>query len=894
MARFERWLEVKRIFEEALDTAPQEREAFLARVCTGDAELRGEVEALLDAPALPTSSLAGLLGLPERRDEPNYSEGDQIDHLTIVREVGKGGMGAVYEARDTRNNDRRVAVKVLFSRAVSLSQDKRLAGLSHPSIVTFHDSGETPEGLPYFVFEFIEGEPITVYCERRRLGVVERLRLFQKICEAVAYAHQRLVIHCDLKPENILVTATGELKLLDFGIAKEVGAAGSVAGEPSPITLPFASPEQITEEETTTLSDVYSLGVLFAVLLTGRLPYRRARTVAELRDAILYEVPGRLSDLAAASRTPEDPAPYTAPPAVSSPADLARRLRGDLDAIAAKALSKEPGRRYQSAADLWSDVTHHLAVRPVEARAGARGYRAFRFLKRNRGAVAALVAAVFVLLGFLFVLFRQRQEALAQRDDARQEAARAEETSKFLVDLFRVADPQRQPGAVSALELLDKAVTSIAIRFRDQPKTRVRLLNTLGETYQVIGLFPESERCHTMALTVGRSALDLNDPEMAETLTDLATLRQRQGKSHDAELMHREALRIREHQTPRDDVKIAASLYGVGTTLQGEQRFQEAEPFLRKALAMLQKIPNGDQGEVAQAMNALGALLAGAQRPDEAEPVMRDCLALRERLYGPVHPLVATSLANLALVLSLEAKFQEALSLQQRSIAITDKVYGPSHPNVVNGLVGLGAIYLAEKDYAHAAAVYQDTLAKTHPNTPKEHPRGVAIRVGLARAFLGQGQVREADALLDEALRVSRVQFGPDNSQAADVMRAQAESDLLQNNLKTAEERLQNAIKIYSREQGNSSYKVVAARGALGDVFVQEKRLSEAEPLLLAYYARAVPRDRSEALEHLIRCYDLEGAREKAAAYRRRQASLPQVNIGDKSGSSPTASASPH
>src|SRR5579872_2326621 len=245
MARFERWLEVKRIFEEALETAPEERDAFLDQACRGDPELRQEVVALLNAPALPTSSLASLLGLSDRRDEPDYAEGDRIDHFTIVREVGKGGMGMVYEARDTRNNDRRVAVKVLFSRAVKLSQDKRLAGLTHPAIVTFHGSGETEEGLPYFVFEFIEGEPITAYCERHKLGVPDRLRLFQKVCEAVAYAHQRLVIHCDLKPENILVTATGELKLLDFGIAKEVGAAESAAGEPSPITLPFASPEQV-------------------------------------------------------------------------------------------------------------------------------------------------------------------------------------------------------------------------------------------------------------------------------------------------------------------------------------------------------------------------------------------------------------------------------------------------------------------------------------------------------------------------------------------------------------------------------------------------------------------------------------------------------------------------
>ena len=221
MAPFERWLDVKRIFEEALEVEPQARQAFLDRACAGDPELRHEVEALLAAPAVPTSALAGLLGLPDRQEEPDYEEGDRIDHFVIVRRVGQGGMGYVYEARDTKNSDRRVALKVLASRSATLSQDKRLAGLTHPAIVTFHDSGMTPEGLPYFVFEFIEGDPLTVFADRRQLSLPERLRLFQKVCDAVSYAHQRGVIHCDLKPENILVTATGDLKQIGRASCRE-------------------------------------------------------------------------------------------------------------------------------------------------------------------------------------------------------------------------------------------------------------------------------------------------------------------------------------------------------------------------------------------------------------------------------------------------------------------------------------------------------------------------------------------------------------------------------------------------------------------------------------------------------------------------------------------------
>ena len=448
MARFERWLEVKRIFEEALEVAPEERSAFLERACGGDPELRREVEELLEAPPLHTSALAGLLGLPKRREEPDYAEGDRIDHFTIVRQVGGGGMGAVYEARDSRNDNRRVALKVLFSRAVKLSKDKRLAGLSHSSIVVFHDSGETPEGLPYFIFEFIEGDPITEFCEKRRLAVPDRLRLFEKICEAVGYAHQRGLIHCDLKPENILVTATGEPKLLDFGIAKEVGAAQSPA-ESSPITLPFASPEQVGNEETTTLSDVYSLGVLLAVLLTGRLPYSGARALAEIRDAILHAEPGRMSDLVALSGA-EDPPPYARSPPAKSPGDLARQLRGDLDAISAKALLKVPSGRYQSAPDLGADLGRHLADLPVEARGDSRIYLISKLLKRHRGRAAIAMVFFLLVLASLGAWLRQYQETVRQRDQARQEATRAEEVSKFLTDLFRVSDPERKSGEAVA------------------------------------------------------------------------------------------------------------------------------------------------------------------------------------------------------------------------------------------------------------------------------------------------------------------------------------------------------------------------------------------------------------------------------------------------------------
>jgi hypothetical protein len=876
MAPFERWLEVKRIFEEALDTAPEEREAFLARASAGDAKLRGEVEALLDAPALPTSSLAGLLGLPDRRDEPDYAEGDRIDHFTIVREVGKGGMGAVYEARDTRNNDRRVAIKVLFYRAMTLSQDKRLAGLTHPAIVTFHDSGETPEGLPYFVFEFIEGEPVTTYCERRQLGVPDRLRLFLKVCEAVAYAHQRLVIHCDLKPENILVTATGELKLLDFGIAKEVGAVGSGAGEPSPLTLPFASPEQVAEEETTTLSDVYSLGVLFAVLLTGRLPYRRARTVAELRDAILYKEPGRLSDLAASSRTAEDPALYTAPPAAKSPADLARCLRGDLDAVVAKALSKEPARRYQSAADLGNDVTRHLAVRPVEARGGAQGYRAWKFLKRNRGSAA--VAALFgaLLLAALGVWFRQYRETARERDAAELEASHDKELSDFLFRIFLIYNPQRQTGdAVTVRELLDQAHSELKAHLASQPHVQARLLNTLGDLYQELSLYKDTDQCLAEALAIETRAHAPEGLVAAETLTRLGTLRRLQGKSTEAEKLLRHALRIEEAALPADDPKVTYTLFQLASAMNYLGRHEEAEAMDRRGLDLRKKAPKSDRASIAESLNALGTDLMDMSRFNEAEPLLRESLAIRQSLYSPGHPLILNVETHLANVESHQGKYEEAVRLQEEVLAGRRRAYGAHSHEATVDLVNLGIYELLKGDAAKAETSFQEGLREARAVLGPNHTQTIVTEMQLARALAVEKKFSEARELVRHAYAAGVQNLGANAFIVGAIAAAEGQVEFRAGDYGAAEQYYRQAIDIFRASQGYDSYNRVSTSGQLGTTLVHLRRFAEAEPLLLEFFGRAIPQERATAATHLVDLYDAWGKRDQAAHYREILKTLP-------------------
>jgi len=874
VARFERWLEVKRIFEAALEVEAEERAAFLDRTCGEDQELRAEVEALLGAPAVPTAALAGLLGLPKRQEDPDYAEGERIDHFAIVRRVGHGGMGVVYEARDTRNNDRRVALKVLFSRAITLSQDKRLAGLTHPAIVTFHDSGETSEGLPYFVFEFIEGEPVTAFCDRRQLALHERLRLFQKVCDPVAYAHQRGVIHCDLKPENILVTATGDLKLLDFGIAREVGAAGSAKGESSAITLPFASPEQVGNEETTTLSDVYSLGVLLAVLVTGRLPYRRAQTVSELRDAILHQPPSLPSETVTAAG---DGAPRiaSAPPAENA-TKLARQLRGDLDAIVAKALRKEPGERYQSAPDLAADIDRDLRDLPVLARGDSRLYRLSKLLKRRRATAVAAALFILLALGGLGLWWRQYRETVRQRDSAELEAAHDKELSDFLFRIFLIYNPDRQPGdAVTVRELLDQAHAELGAHLKKQPHLQARLLNTLGDLYQELSLYKDTERCLEESLAIERREHAAEGLIAAETLTRFGTLRRLQGRHAEAEQLLRHSLRIEEAALPANDPKLTYTLFQLASAVNYQGRHRDAEALDRRALALRRKAPHLDPAAIAESLNSLGTNLSEMSRFREALPLLQESLAIRESLYSSGHPLILNAKTHLANVMLHEGQYDAAIRLQEEVLTARRRAYGAkSHDGAVD-LVNLGVYEMVKGDYPRAEATLRDGLREVAAVLGTDHPQTAIAEMQLARALAGEKKFADARAAVRHAYDQCVKSVGPNHFLAGAVLQAEAQVEFRAGDYAAAENLYRRAIAIFEKSQGYDSYNRVSTSAQLGSTLAHLRQFAPAEPLLLEFYARAIPEEKANAANRLVDLYDAWGKTDKAGHFRNLLKRLP-------------------
>jgi serine/threonine protein kinase len=546
----DRWREVDRLFEAALDRPPEERVPFLDAACGADAELRAEVAKLLAAdeagsgdfleqPALAlltTTSGTEREGTPFEIEWPEGAPGPRLGPYRLIAPLQSGGMGTVYRAaRDDDQYQRQVAIKML--RAGLCSDEGRhrfrverqiLARLEHPHIARLYEGGETEEGCPYLVMELIDGEPIDRYCDNRRLTIEERLGLFRQVCGAVQHAHQSLLVHRDLKPSNILVTAAGEPKLLDFGIAKELDAAAGDAGLTRTglrlLTPGYGSPEQARGEPVSTASDVYSLGVLLYELLCGRSPYR-------LEGLAPHEVereigtreplpPSRAVDPA----TPE--AEAIAQARGLTPRGLRRRLAGDLDNVVAHALRKEPHRRYPSAASLSGDLKAHLFDLPVAARPDSLAYRLTKGVRRHRLGVAAAALLVALLSGFLVSLRSQQRRLATERD-------KAEQALSFLLKAATAANPYESgDGAPTVQDLLDKGAQEAAHGLRDQPEVQAALFESLSRVNARYFRFAEAEALLRQALALRERAFGKGSREASRTrehLREVARARTTQG-----------------------------------------------------------------------------------------------------------------------------------------------------------------------------------------------------------------------------------------------------------------------------------------------------------------------------------------------------------------------------
>ncbi|MEM7588271.1 MAG: serine/threonine-protein kinase, partial [Acidobacteriota bacterium] len=585
-------------------------------------------------PGGPASrTLAATAALPNPIRPPEV-----IGPYRILNQLGEGGMGVVYLAEQTEPVRRRVALKMLRSRLPHrqlqvrfAAEQQAMARLHHPNIAQLYEAGSTSEGLPYFVMEWVDGVPITEYCDRERLGIRRRLELFQAVCGAVQHAHEKGLLHRDLKPSNILVYeehGRAIPKVLDFGIAKSIDqplVEGTLfTGERVIGTPAYLSPEAVSPADTgidiDTRSDVYSLGILLYELLVGVRPFEPTgiSVVKVLRQIIEEEPAGPSVKWAELEQTAQFELAHARALDAGS---LAKRLRGELDWIVLKAVAKDRQERYASATHLAADLERHLRQEPVEAGPPSMVYRVRKFVRRQRGLVTAaallLLTLILGLTGTLVNLQRATQEAeRASREAQRanQEAAatqqaleETEEISEFLQRLFKVSDPGEARGnTVTARELLDQGAEKIRAEFENRPLTRARFMLTIGEVYESLGLFDQAEPLLEEALTTREAELDPDHPQVAGAVNSLGRLRFTQGQLDEADVHFRRALEIRERTLPPDHPDLASSLNHLAFLLTNQGRYDEAEPLHLRGLEIEEKVLGPNHPSLVMGLTTLG------------------------------------------------------------------------------------------------------------------------------------------------------------------------------------------------------------------------------------------------------------------------------------------------
>jgi serine/threonine-protein kinase len=857
----DRMRRVDAVLDAVLMSEPTQWPALLDAACSGDAELRREVEALLarldtasrflDSP--PGAIAAALVAETRESDDRLAADsfaGRRIGAYRIDRELGRGGMSRVFLAdRADGEFEQKVALKLLrpgldsdLDLARLRAERQILASLNHPNIARLFDGGVTEEGLPYLVMEYIDGEPLDRYCEQRGLSVRQRLELFQTVAEATEFAHRNLVVHRDLKPSNILVTATGTVKLLDFGLAKLLEPDSRT---PTPttraghgwMTPEYAAPEQIRGGSINTVTDVYQLGVVLYELLAGVRPFADRTSLFELQTAILEEEPALPSAAALRAQAPLAPNDSRA---VRDSDEVARTrsraLRGDLDAIVMKALHKEPDRRYPSAAALREDLGRHLAGRAVVARPDRAGYRLRKFVRRHRGGVAVAAA---VTIGVVVATIREyRLRAVAET-----EARTAGAVEQYLLTAFGSADPflpgDSTASRSSVRDLLDRGVARLDTALAGQPAIRARLRTALGRVYVNLGLYDKAASQLQLAVAEQRTLTGDRHTATAAALDELGQLRSQQGRFDEADSLLAAALGLRRDLLGSRDSSTAATMEHLADVRRQRDQLPAAEALAREALAVRRAVHGETALPTAASEHLLASVLSSRGADAEAATLYRQAVATRERLAGPNHPLVAMTLFNLALTERRLGKVEVAESLYRRTLAIQQRALGADHPLVASTLNGLAdLLQKAASRSDEAESLLRQALAINRRHYGEQHPE-VSTNLGnLAVIVRERGDYDGAEKLLREALAIDEAMLGPEHTyvgydlnELATVLRMRGQSD-------SAASILRRVLGLTTRVAGQGHRNTIAVKVNLARALREAGRYGEAAPLFREAFDR--------------------------------------------------------
>ena len=802
----DRWQEISPHLDHALSLNENERAVWLEAFRASNPELADVLERLLEE----HRSLAkdGFLeGNPPVATSATLLAGQAIGAYRLISPIGEGGMGSVWLAeRSDGRFERRVAIKFLrfsFSAqggAERFRREGRILGqLADPHIAELIDAGVSANGEPYLVLEHVEGEQIDQYCDKLSLDVDGCIRIFLDVLSAVAHAHANLIVHRDLKPSNVVVRTDGQVKLLDFGIAKllaedENSPATTILTQPGggALTPQYAAPEQVMGAPITTATDVYALGVLLYLLLTGQHPAGRApRSAADLMQAIVEREPRRASEVVMEAGV------AFAGKRITTPERLRHQLRGDLDTILGKALKKNPAERYSSVTALADDLERYLKHVPISAQPDSFTYRTAKFVRRNRGGLATAGVFALVLISAAVISVRQSIRAGTAAAAANREAAVAQAVNDFLqYDLLAQASANRQlrPGTNPDPDLkvrtaLDRAAERIEGKFAQQPEVEASIRTTIGQTYEELGLYPEARKQLERALKLQRSVLGEDNQKTLGT----------------------------------------QNLLGWTARLQGN--YPEAEALLNSTLAARRRVLGTEHRETLFSMNNLAVLYAEEGKYAQAEALDSETLEIRRRVLGPDHPDTLVSTGNLAEVYMAEGKYAQAEALDNQALEGKDRVLGQEHPETLISIRDLAEVYESEGKYAQAEALNQQVLEIRRRVLGTEHPSTLASMSDLGLDYSDEGKYAQAEALDSQILEIRRRVLGPDHLDTLVSMYYLADDYANVGKYARAEALNSQSLEIMRRVLGPEHPNTLNSMNNLADDYSYEGKYAQAEVL---------------------------------------------------------------
>jgi len=817
------WDQVKDLLFQAMQVDSQERMRFLDEACAGNESLRAELVSLLAAAAATPprflESLPSELSRSTRQEDTlaPLEVGQLFEgRFRLLRLLGEGGMGQVWLAEQMAPVRREVALKLIRSGAFDPSILRRfiverqsLAIMDHPAIAKVFEAGATSQGQPWFAMEYVPGLPITEYADLHRLDLRERVELLAHACDGVQHAHVKSVIHRDIKPANVLVVEVHGKpvpRLIDFGLAKATTPSapdqslhtrlGLISGTPG-----YMSPEQAhaNPQDIDTRTDVYSLGVLLYVLLTGLQPFeirRRAPPPIDewLRQLREDEPPWPSAKLAA----DRESAATSAADRLTEPRTLIRQLRGDLDWITIKALARDRERRYGSAAELAADLRRYLQHEPVLARPPTWAYRTRKYLRRHRLGVAVAATLVLLLAGFSVVQSMQLRVITRERD-------RVTRISEFMTDMFQAADPTETSGReVTARTVLDRASADIRSGLHQDRETQAQLMHVMARSYVNLGLYrdalalarsasearaqlygpndartldsrelygwtlsranqdAEAEPVLRDVLARERTTLARGDPRLLEAMRALSTVLVNEGGHNgEAEALVRQHLDLARTTFGPASLQTVRAMGVLGRLLLDEGRYAEAERTLRRLLDVAPRTLRADHPQILQAMTYLGFSVASQRREQEAEVIYRKALAEQMRVVGPEHSLTTMTMDWLAVCLGAQGRFEEAETLSRAAFATRLKSLGPEHYETLTSMFNLGEVLRGEGRLQESESILREAVSRSVHALGAESTDTLATQSSLAKTLNAEGRYADAEQLARSTLDAQLPILGP-------------------------------------------------------------------------------------------------------------------------------------